>query len=110
MSNVTLKDGENIAPKSLQVKSDFSTTLTCTPSVSRPAATVVWYIGTEERQRTSSNSTFTFLPQNRDNNKPIFCKAFNLQPEEQAVISYKTMLNVLGKHDYFIRLESKCRF
>ncbi|XP_060599969.1 hemicentin-2-like [Ruditapes philippinarum] len=93
VSIATLKDGSSTVSGQLQVVSGISKTLTCETSVSRPAATIVWYIGTQEKQR-STSKTFTFNPQNSDHTKRVYCKAFNTQPESQAVTSYKASLNV----------------
>ncbi|XP_060559765.1 synaptogenesis protein syg-2-like [Ruditapes philippinarum] len=93
VSSVTLKDGSSTVSGQLQVVSGVSKTLTCETSVSRPAATIVWYIGTQEKQR-STSKTFTFNPQNSYHSKQVYCKAFNTQPESQAVISYKSTLYV----------------
>ncbi|XP_060569151.1 limbic system-associated membrane protein-like [Ruditapes philippinarum] len=89
----TLKNGADTVSGQLQVVSGVSKTLTCETSVSRPAATIVWYIGNQEKQR-SNSTAFTFNPQNNDHNKQVYCKAFNTQPESQAAISYKSTLFV----------------
>ncbi|XP_060551552.1 limbic system-associated membrane protein-like, partial [Ruditapes philippinarum] len=88
-----LKVGSSTVSGQLHVVSGVNKTLTCETSVSRPAATIVWYIGTQERQR-SHSIVFIFNPQNSDHNKQVYCKAFNTQPESQAVISYKSTLFV----------------
>ncbi|XP_060606435.1 uncharacterized protein LOC132758755 [Ruditapes philippinarum] len=93
VSYATLKDGTGTVTGQLQVISGISKTLTCDTSESRPAATIVWYIGTQEKQR-STSSTFSFNPKTIDHNKTVYCKAFNIQPENQAVVSYKTILFV----------------
>ena len=72
-----------------------STTLTCNTSISRPAALIVWYIGSKEKQRSISNN-FTFHPEINDNNTEIYCKAFNIQPESQAVNSTELKLYIEG--------------
>ncbi|XP_060599960.1 hemicentin-1-like [Ruditapes philippinarum] len=93
VSSATLKDGSSTVSGQLQVVSGVSKTLTCDTSVSRPAATIVWYIGTESKQ-TSTSKTLTFNPQNSDHSEQVYCKAFNTQPESHAVASYKASLNV----------------
>ena len=98
---VTLKDGTTIVSGQLNVVSGVSNTLMCDTSVSRPAATIVWYIESEEEQRSTSN-TFTFTPDNSYHNKKVYCKAFNIQPESQAVNSYKSTLYVQGLNIIFI--------
>lgn len=95
---MTLKDGNSVAPSSIQVTSGVSKTLTCTTSVSRPLATIVWYIGTVEKQRSNITFTLNFIPQNSDHDKQIFCKAFNVQQESQAVSSNTATLYVQGKY------------
>ncbi|XP_053409330.1 uncharacterized protein LOC123561312 isoform X2 [Mercenaria mercenaria] len=96
VTSITLKTGTSTPSDPLKVVSGTSTTLTCITSVSRPVATVVWYLGTEEKQRSNTGSSFTFIPHNNDHNKQIYCKAFNLQPEKDAVSSNKATLYVLG--------------
>ncbi|XP_045209522.2 uncharacterized protein LOC123561312 isoform X1 [Mercenaria mercenaria] len=95
VTSITLKTGTSTPSDPLKVVSGTSTTLTCITSVSRPVATVVWYLGTEEKQRSNTGSSFTFIPHNNDHNKQIYCKAFNLQPEKDAVSSNKATLYVL---------------
>lgn len=98
VTNVTLIYGNSEAPPTVQVARNTSIPFSCTTSVSRPTATIVWYIGTEEKQRSSSSSIFIFTPQNSDHDKQIFCKAFNIQQENKAVSSNKAKLYVQGKY------------
>lgn len=91
---VTLKDGSDNPTTSIDVTENQSKTLTCITSTSRPTATIVWYIGNTERYRSSGSNSFTFIPTNTDHNMNIYCKAFNLQPESQAVISAAPSLYV----------------
>jgi hypothetical protein len=109
VSNATLKEGTSTVTEQLQVIRGFSKTLTCDTSVSRPAATIVWYIGTQEKHR-STFSTFSFSPQTTDHNKTVYCKAFNIQPENQAVVSYKSILFVQGSLIYRMFLKMKFFF
>ncbi|XP_060598005.1 uncharacterized protein LOC132751783 [Ruditapes philippinarum] len=88
VSAVTLKDVDSIPSIQLEVNSGESHTLTCTSSVSRPTATIIWYFGGQKNKtETTRTSTFTFTPENSDNQKQVYCKAFNIQSESQAVSS-----------------------
>jgi hypothetical protein len=107
VSNATLKNGTSTVTGQLHVISGISKTLTCDTGVSRPAATIVWYFGTQEKQR-STSSTFSLNPQTIDHNKTVYCKAFNIQPESQAVVSYKSILFVQGS--LICRIFSKMKF
>ena len=66
-----------------------------TPSNSRPDPTVIWYIGLVKKQQSTSTS-FSVTASETDHNKTIYCKAYNLQPESQAVESSKPKLYVRG--------------
>jgi hypothetical protein len=97
VSTVTLNNGNSIASNPLEVDSGEPHTLTCTSSVSRPTATIIWYFGGQEKKReTTRKSTFIFLPEYSDNQKQVYCKAFNIRPESQAVSSDVVSLFVRG--------------
>ncbi|XP_060607414.1 hemicentin-1-like [Ruditapes philippinarum] len=98
VSTVTLKDGNSVPSNSLEVNSGEPHTLTCTSSVSRPTATIIWYFGGQEKKReTTRTSSFTFTPEYSDNQKQVYCKAFNIQSENQAVSSNIVSLYVKVK-------------
>ena len=66
------------------------------PSTSRPPPTVIWYVGTDVKQNSTSTS-YPFTALETDHDQIIYCKAYNLQPESQAVESTKPKLLVRGK-------------
>ncbi|XP_060607413.1 kin of IRRE-like protein 1 [Ruditapes philippinarum] len=95
---VTLKDGNSVPSNSLEVTNGEPHTLTCTSSVSRPTATIIWYFGGQEQKRETTNtSSFTFTPEYTDNQNQVYCKAFNIQSESQAVSSNIVSLYVKVK-------------
>jgi hypothetical protein len=97
VSTVTLKDGNSVPSNSLEVTNGEPHTLTCKSSVSRPTATIIWYFGGQKNKtETTKTSTFTFTPEQSDNQKQVYCKAFNIQSESQAVSSNIVSLNVKG--------------
>ena len=65
------------------------------PSTSRPPPTVIWYIGTNVKQ-TSTSISYTVTATETDHDKIIYCKAYN-RPWNQAVESAKPKLYVRGK-------------
>ena len=65
------------------------------PSTSRPPPTVIWYIGSTVRQNSTSTS-YTVTASETEHDQRIYCKAYNLQPEGQAVESGKPKLYVRG--------------
>ncbi|XP_060605437.1 basement membrane-specific heparan sulfate proteoglycan core protein-like [Ruditapes philippinarum] len=98
VSTLTLKDGSSILSNSLEVNSGEPHTLTCTSSVSRPTATIIWYFGGQKNKtETTRTSTFTFTPDYSDNQEQLYCKAFNIQSESQAVSSNLVSLYVKVK-------------
>ena len=66
------------------------------PSTSRPSPTVIWYMGTDVKQRSTTSTSYTVTASEADHDKEIYCKAYNLQPESQAVESQKPKLYVRG--------------
>ena len=65
------------------------------PSTSRPPPTVIWYIGTDVKQQ-STSTTYTVTASETDHDKIFYCKAYN-RPWNQAVESAKPKLYVRGK-------------
>ena len=65
------------------------------PSTSRPPPTVIWYIGTDVKQ-TSTSISYTVTATETDHDKIIYCKAYN-RPWNQAVKSANPKLYVRGK-------------
>ena len=82
----------------MEVDAGVPITLSChvSPSTSRPSPTIIWYIGSVEKQQ-STSTTYTFTPSDTDHGKEIFCKAYNVQPASQAVESAKLIIYVRGK-------------
>ena len=66
------------------------------PSTSRPDPTVIWYIGTDVKQQSTTSTSYTVTATETDHDKRIYCKAYNLQQESQAVVSAKPKLYVRG--------------
>ena len=65
------------------------------PSTSRPSPTVIWYIGSTDRQNSTSTS-YSITASETDHDKIFYCKAYN-QPWNQPVESAKPKLFVRGK-------------
>ena len=80
----------------IYVTAGTNAVMTCTPGTSRPAPTIVWYIGTTIKQ-TSPNTVFNLNAVDADHDKAIYCKAYNLQGLTQAVFSSRPKLYVQGK-------------
>ena len=91
------KTGVTINNDEVEVDKGVPTTFGCNiiPSTSRPSPTVIWYIGSTVKQQ-STSTTYTVTASEADHNKEIYCKAYNIQPESQAVVSYKPKLYVRG--------------
>ena len=105
VTNVDLqKSGITINIGIVEVDIGVPTTFECNiiPSTSRPPPTVIWYIGTDVKQRSTTSTTYTVTASETDHNKIFYCKAYNLQPERHAVESTKPMLYVRGKVEKII--------
>ena len=91
------KNGVTINTGTVEVDIGVPTQFGCKiiPSTSRPDPTVIWYIGSTIKQQ-STSTNYTVRASESDHNKIIYCKAFNLQPESQAVESSKPKLYVRG--------------
>ena len=91
------KNGVTINTDKVEVNIGVPTRFGCNiiPSTSRPVPTVIWYIGTDVQQNSTSN-TYTVTASETDHDQRIYCKAYNLQPESQAVESSKPKLYVRG--------------
>ena len=66
------------------------------PSTSRPPPTVIWYIGTDVKQQSTTSTSYTVTATETDHDNIIYCKAYN-RPWNQAVESAKPKLYVRGK-------------
>jgi hypothetical protein len=98
VTNVSLWIRNSVQANSLNLTAGISETFTCTTSVSRPLPTIIWYIGrTEQKRVVGTESNFAFIPKITDNGQQVYCKAFNIQPESEALLSDKVVLNVKGK-------------
>ncbi|KAL3878167.1 hypothetical protein ACJMK2_030536, partial [Sinanodonta woodiana] len=75
----------------LHVQSNKTVSISCVPGESRPDPVIEWYVGSE--MRSSSARQFPFTLSNKDHSKPIYCRAYTLQPTK-AVESYKPKLSV----------------
>ena len=91
------EDGTIINGGPIEVNVNEPTTLTCKvlPSNSKPPPTIVWYIGSVKIKE-STDINYTFTPPETDNNKMIYCEAYNLQSASEAVNSAKPSLLVRG--------------
>ena len=91
------KNGNTINTDNVEANMGIPTTFGCKiiPSTSRPPPTVIWYIGSNIKASTSTS--YTVIASETDHDKIIYCKAFNLQPESQAVESARLKLLVRGK-------------
>ena len=99
VTSVTLKRGPILIVKNLTATAGTFLTLTCEPGISRPAPTILWYIGDTLKQ--SSNSIqYRLNAVNDDHGEVIYCKAYNLQSASQAVTSTTPRLYVRGKNSY----------
>ncbi|KAK3601972.1 hypothetical protein CHS0354_025670 [Potamilus streckersoni] len=74
----------------LNVTSGLSVTLICVTGISRPAATIMWYIGSKWK---GNGTSLTFIPSNADHDEVIYCQAYNIDPG-QLVFSLKPKLFV----------------
>ena len=99
------KNGNTINTDTVEVDIDVPTIppFSCKiiPSTSRPPPTVIWYIGADVKQ-TSTSTSYTVTASEADHDKIFYCKAYNQQPESQAVESAKPKLYVRGKVEKFI--------
>ena len=91
------KNGVTIYSDTVEVDKDVPIPFRCSiiPITSRPSPTVTWYIGSTVIQNSTSTS-YTVTATESDHNKEIYCKAYNLQPEDQAVESGRPKLFVRG--------------
>jgi hypothetical protein len=98
VAKVSLKIENSSRVSSLNVTDGISEIFKCTTSDSRPLPTIVWYIGQTEKKRVvGTESTLAFIPSITDSGKEVYCKAFNIQPENEALCSNKVSLYVKGK-------------
>ncbi|XP_060575978.1 uncharacterized protein LOC132733354 [Ruditapes philippinarum] len=97
VAKVSLKIGSRSRVSSLNVTDGISEIFKCTTSDSRPLPTIVWYIGQTEKKRVvGTESTLAFIPSIMDSGKEVYCKAFNIQPENKSLSSNKVSLYVRG--------------
>ena len=74
--------------------------LTCTPSFSRPEATIDWYIGNNSKQ-ISTSTTYRLNTVNTDHNEPIYCIGYNdVTLASERPVSNKPVLYVRGKNHF----------
>ncbi|KAK3590305.1 hypothetical protein CHS0354_036003 [Potamilus streckersoni] len=84
------QNGQTVLDKTLTVTSGKPSTIYCITGNSRPAANIDWYIGFQKR---GSETSLNFIPTNEDNDKAIYCQAYNIDPN-QPVLSNKPILFV----------------
>ena len=104
VTSVQLQKNDNtINTDTVELDADVPTRFECNviPSTSRPPPTVIWYIGSTVQQN-STNTSYTVTATETDHDKIIYCKAYNLQPESQAVESVKPKLYVRGNVKRYI--------
>jgi hypothetical protein len=96
VTSVSLVSGNTSLVGTINVTVGILSNMTCITSESRPTPTIIWYSGQEEKERllNSSNANFSLIPEIEDNGKEVYCKAFNIQPENEALSSNKVLLNV----------------
>ncbi|XP_060576865.1 uncharacterized protein LOC132734171 [Ruditapes philippinarum] len=95
VARVSLKIENSSRVSSLNVTDGISEVFKCTTSDSRPLPTIVWYIGRTEKKRVvGTESTHAFIPSISESGKEVYCKAFNIQPENEALSSNKVSLYV----------------
>ena len=102
VSSVTLKfQGSTPSTgETLTVTAGEAVPLTCTPSYSRPEATIDWYIGIT-RKKSSTSITYSLNALNYDHNEPIYCIGYtNATPEAERVLSNQPVLYVRGKSNF----------
>ena len=92
---MNLKQGKNHIANNLMVTSGMPVTLTCEPSISRPAPTILWFIGKTLKQ-SSISPKYSLTATNDDHGMVIYCKAYNQQSASQAVTSSTPKLYVRG--------------
>ena len=92
------KNGNTINTDNVEVNIGVATKFGCNiiPSTSWPPPTIIWYIGSEKKQKSATSTSYTVIASEADHNKENYCKAYNLQPESQAVESSKPKLYVRG--------------
>ena len=99
VTNVELQKNSNtITSDKVEVDKSVPIPFRCNiiPSTSWPLPTIIWYIDSVNKQQ-STSAIYTVTASETDHNKEIYCKAYNLQPESQAVESTKPKLYVRGK-------------
>ena len=72
------------------------------PSTSRPPPTVIWYIGSTVKQKSSTSTSYTVRASETDHDRIFYCKAYN-RPWNQPVESTKPKLYVRGKVEKIYR-------
>ncbi|XP_060565943.1 uncharacterized protein LOC132724974 [Ruditapes philippinarum] len=107
VAKVSLKIGNSSKASSLNVTDGISEIFKCTTSYSRPLPTIVWYIGRTEKIRVvGTESTLAFIASKADTGKDVYCKAFNIQPENEALFSNKVSLHVKDDPSVDVGLET----
>ena len=94
-TSVHLYDGHLVLgdKDTISVLENVSHSVMCKAGTSRPPPIYVFYID-EIEVKGSVDNTMTFLPNRQHHNKTIFCKAYNLQGKENAIVSQKPNLYV----------------
>lgn len=95
ITSVQLYDG-NLEPMDetiITVTENVNHSITCKSGPSRPPPTYTFYIGINKMSE-SKNNTLTFMPNRNQHDMIIYCKAYNLQEPDNAVVSSKPRLFV----------------
>ena len=103
------RNGVTINTDTVEVDISKPTTLACNiiPGNSRPAPTVIWYIGTDVKQNLTSTS-YQVTATEADNDQIIYCKAYN-RPWNHPVESTKPNILVRGNVEKIYRTTNeKC--
>ena len=93
------KNGVTISSDTVEVNKGVPTEIfgcNIIPSTSLPPPTVIWYIGSAKKQESTTSTSYIVTALEADHDQRIYCKAYNLQPEGQAVESSKPKLYVRG--------------
>lgn len=101
MTEVVLFDGSSSLESNdeIVVTDNQMKTLTCQTGDANPVPIIIWYIDNHMKQN-ETTSDFVFTPSNDDHGLRIHCKAYNIQPPDEAVVSSSPVLFVRGIFNY----------
>ena len=87
-----------LSNKTLGVLVGENVTFRCQPDINQPPATIIWFID-DEMQQNSTATEFIVSVTLDLHNTHVYCKAYNLQPQNESVMSNIVLLNVEGKYE-----------